>query len=106
MECVLILISQLIEYFFVHSSCTTLLHTLCVSVTNTRGQRPNESQKAVIIDMMKSVGQIASEKCPVLSFFTHFLENLTLTFDLDLRSKSSTLGSLNVTYWVVPWYRV
>ena len=27
----------------------------------TRGQRPNESQKAVIINMMKSVDEIASE---------------------------------------------
>ena len=27
----------------------------------TRGQRPNESQKAMIIDMMKSVGKIASK---------------------------------------------
>ena len=27
----------------------------------TRGQRPNESQKAVVIDMMKSVGEIASK---------------------------------------------
>ena len=32
---------------------------------STRGQRPNESQKAVIIDMMKSVGEIASEIWPV-----------------------------------------
>ena len=31
----------------------------------TRGQRPNESQKAVIIDMMKSVGEIASKMWPV-----------------------------------------
>ena len=30
----------------------------------TRGQRPNESQKAVIIDMMKSVGEIASKMWP------------------------------------------
>ena len=27
----------------------------------TRGQRPNESQKAVIIDVMKSVGEIPSK---------------------------------------------
>ena len=39
----------------------------------TRGQSPNESQKAVIIDMMKSVGEIASKIYPVG-------ENLTLTF--------------------------
>ena len=31
----------------------------------TRGQRPNESQKAVIIYMMKSVGEIASKMRPV-----------------------------------------
>ena len=40
------------------------------------------------------------------SCFTHFWENLTLTFGLDLGSSSSALGSLNVHYWVVPWYRV
>ena len=32
----------------------------------TRGQRPNESQKAVIIDMIKSVGEIASKMWPVV----------------------------------------
>ena len=32
----------------------------------TRGQRPNESQKAVKIDMMKSVGEIASNIWPVV----------------------------------------
>ena len=32
----------------------------------TRGQRPNESQKAVIIDMMKSVDEIASKMWPVV----------------------------------------
>ena len=32
----------------------------------TRGQRPNESQKAVIIYMMKSVGEIASKMWPVV----------------------------------------
>ena len=41
-----------------------------------------------------------------LFFFTHFLENLTLTFDLDLGSRSSALRSLNAPYWVVPWYQV
>ena len=55
---------------------------------------------------MKSVGEIASKKSPVLVFITHFGENVTLTFDLDLGSKSSTLESLNVPYWVVPWYQV
>ena len=83
----------------------------------------------------KCVGEIASEIWPVLWFVTHFMEkfdldlwpwvkvigtwviecyldfyyfwqNLTLTFDLDERSRSSALGSLNVPYWVVPWYRV
>ena len=32
----------------------------------TRGQRPNESQKAVIIEMMKSVGEIVSKMWPVV----------------------------------------
>ena len=35
-------------------------------VNITRGQRPNESQQAVIIDMMKSVGEIASKMWPVV----------------------------------------
>ena len=35
------------------------------------------------------------------SVFTHFCENLTLTCDLDLWSRSSALGSLNAPYWVV-----
>ena len=38
-----------------------------ITATNvTRGQRPNESQKAVIIYMMKSVGEIASKMWPVV----------------------------------------
>ena len=53
-----------------------------------------------LVPSMKSVGQIASEKCPVLCFLHIFLENLTLTFDLG--SRSSTLRSLNVPNWVVP----
>ena len=36
---------------------------------------------------MKSVAEITSEIGPVLWFFTHFLENLTLTFALDLGAK-------------------
>ena len=32
----------------------------------TRGQRPNESQKAVMIDKMKSVCEIASKIWPVV----------------------------------------
>ena len=32
----------------------------------TRGQRPNESQKAVIIDVKESVGEIASKIWPVV----------------------------------------
>ena len=48
----------------------------------TRGQRPNVSQKAVIIDMMKSVGEISSKIWPVIYYLTHFGEILTLTFDL------------------------
>ena len=59
-----------------------------------------------LVPSMKSVGEIASEVWPVLCFFTHFWENLTLTFDLDQRSKSSALRSLNAPYWVVPWYQV
>ena len=39
-------------------------------------------------------------------FFYTFWENLTLTFDLELRSRSSALGSLNAPYWVVSWYQV
>ena len=34
--------------------------------THTRGQRPNELQKAVIIDTIKSVGEIASNIWPVV----------------------------------------
>ena len=51
-----------------------------------------------LVPSMKSVGQIASEKCPVLCFLHIFLENLTLTFDFDLESRSSALRSLNVPY--------
>ena len=42
---------------------------------------------------MKSVTEIASEICPVDSFFVHFRANLTLTFYLDLPSMPLTLGS-------------
>ena len=45
-----------------------------------RGQRQNDSQKAVIIDMMKSVGEIASKIWPVVQHLTHFGEILSLTF--------------------------
>ena len=38
----------------------------CKIKIKTRGQRPNESQKAVIIYMMKSVGEIASKMWPVV----------------------------------------
>ena len=38
----------------------------CKKKKKTRGQRPNESQKAVIIDMMKYVGEIASKMWPVV----------------------------------------
>ena len=54
----------------------------------TRGQRPNESQKAVIIDMIKSVGEIASKIWQVIYYLTHFGEILTLTFGIDLWSRS------------------
>ena len=59
-----------------------------------------------LVPSMKSVGEIASEIGPVLWGFTHFGENLTLTFDLDLGSRSLAHGSLNVPYWVVPWFQV
>ena len=36
------------------------------NLIKTRGQRPNESQKVVIIYMMKSVGEIASKMWPVV----------------------------------------
>ena len=36
----------------------------------TKGQRPNESQKAMIIDVMESVGETASETWPIV--YTHF----------------------------------
>ena len=39
---------------------------LVTELDSTRGQRPNESQKAVIIDMIKSVGEIASKMWPVV----------------------------------------
>ena len=65
----------------------------------TRGQRPNESQKAVIIDMMKSVGEIASKIWPVVYYLTHFWENFTLTFDLNQRSRSSLVKVIGT--WVI-----
>ena len=46
---------------------------------------------------MKFVGEIVSMIWPVVKYFTHFLEILTLTFDLD---PTSALGSLNVPYLV------
>ena len=49
-----------------------------------RGQRPNESQKAVIIDMMKSVGEIASKIWPAVQHLTRFGENLTLTLEVKV----------------------
>ena len=58
----------------------------------------------ILVLNMKSVGEIASEIWPVLCLFMHFWENLTLTFDLDRRSRSSALGSMNAPYWVVPLY--
>ena len=76
------------------------MYQIVLAHNSTRGQRPNESQIAVIIDMMKSVGEIASARdmTSSLVFFTHFWENLTLTFDLVQRSRSSALGSLNASY--------
>ena len=51
------------------------------------GNAQMSHKKAVIIDMMKSVGEIASKIWPVVYYLIHFWENLTLTFDLDQRSK-------------------
>ena len=52
-------------------ACTKQIKHLYISKRyphkeRTRGQRPNESQKAVIIYMMKSVGEIASKMWPVV----------------------------------------
>ena len=43
---------------FIEQRCHVYLQNFVVSYTLNRGQSPNESQKAVIIDMMKSVGEI------------------------------------------------
>ena len=43
-----------------------LIMKIIIVLYITRKQRPNESQKAVIIDMMKSVGEIASKIWPVV----------------------------------------
>ena len=53
-----------------------------------------------LVPSMKSVGEIASEIGPVLWFFTHFWENFTLTFDLDLGSRSSALGHWMCLIWL------
>ena len=90
---------------WIKQSKDLMLRSTVSLIMRTRGQRPNESQKAVIIDMMKSVGEIASKIWPVVYYLIHFWENFTLTFDLDQRSRSSALGSLNALYWVVPWYQ-
>ena len=42
------------------------MYQIVLAHNSTRGQRPNESQKAVMIDMMKSVGEIASKMWPVV----------------------------------------
>ena len=61
---------------FIDTEVVSLPFWLCIVQTKiqekrqeleeTRGQRPNESQKAVIIYMMKSVGEIASKMWPVV----------------------------------------
>ena len=66
-----------------------------VRVYKYKRERPNESQKAVIIDMMKSLGEVAFKIWPVVYYVTHFGDILTLTFDLDLWSTSQALGSLD-----------
>ena len=68
------------------------------------GKHQKESQKAVMIDVMKYVGEIASNIWPAVQFFIPFLENLTLIRYLDIRSRSSALGSLNALYLVVSWH--
>ena len=55
----------------------------------TGGQPQNESQKAVSIDVIKSVGEIVSKIGPVVKFIISMLDNLILTLS------SSTLESLN-----------
>ena len=55
----------------------------------TRGQRPNESQKAVIIDMMKSVGEIASKMWPVVQYLNHLWKIVTLTKGQGQRLRSN-----------------
>ena len=59
-----------------------------------------------LVPSMKCVREIASKIWPVLWFFMHFGENLTLTFDLVLGSRLLALGSLTAPYWVEPWYQV
>ena len=49
-------------------------------LTKTRGQRPNESQKAVIVDKMKSVGENSIKDVASCLVFNPFWEN----FDHDL----------------------
>ena len=73
-----------------HESIYTYSYLCCQAnmYIITRGQSQNESQKAVIIDMMKSVGEIASKIWPIVYYLTHFGKILTLTFDLDLWSTS------------------
>ena len=38
------------------------MYQIVLAHNSTRGQRPNESQKVVIIDMMKSVSEIAYDR--------------------------------------------
>ena len=56
-----------------------------VNLMKTRGQHPNELQKAVIIDIMKYVGEIASKIRQVVSYLTHFRDFFTLTLGQGLR---------------------
>ena len=64
--------------------------------TKTRGQRPNESQKAVIIDMMGNSLPDMNSSFVFYPFWGKF----------DLWSRSSALRSLNAPYWIVTWYQV
>ena len=74
----------------------------CWTIFSTRRHSPNESPKAVIIDMMKSVGEIASKIWPVVYYLTKFGEILTLTFGQRHRH----LGHRMCNYALYLWYQV
>ena len=70
------------------------------NMIKTRGQRPNESQKTVIIDMMKSVGEIASKMWPdeATKYLQLGLSRLTkylITYSVGLRYQGSHVPGQN-----------